>query len=469
MISANEIRNKKIADASNGYDKMEVNILLDEASDTIDAYVRQNEDLYHKMEVLANKIEEYRAEEDLIKTAIIKAEKTAEEIRSEAKQKADVVIKEASDKSTEILDAANAAKLEVEKAQTVANEQAEKIIATARETAAEIIRQKTEEGNAIIADAEKRANEAINSSKIVAQNILDQAKEISDDLVSKSKEEKEAYEILVDALKSDAKVFLENVKSLYNEQLEALNNAKLDHESEEKIESVENVNDLQEEVESLVSEMEEIESAIPSSITIDAPIADVQTEESAEEEIFEEVFEEIVRDKDFFENSGGGVTFSGGECMLQIDFLCEILKKCKENGIHTAVDTAGNVKWECFEKILPFTDLFLYDIKSMDPEIHRRYTGVGNELILDNLKILLHKGKHIWIRVPIIPSVNDSADNILKLKEFLAQNGNVEKIELLPYHRMCENKYNALNEAVQVFDVPEPKHMESLKKLICGS
>lgn len=294
MISANEIRNKKIADASNGYDKMEVNILLDEASDTIDAYVRQNEDLYHKMEVLANKIEEYRAEEDLIKTAIIKAEKTAEEIRIEAKQKAEFVIKEASDKSTEILDAANAAKLEVEKAQVVANEQAEKIIATARETAAEIIRQKTEEGNAIVADAEKKANEAINSSKIVAQNILDQAKEISDDLVSKSKEEKEAYEILVNALKSDAKVFLENVKSLYNEQLEALNNAKLDHESEEKIESVENVNDLQEEVESLVSEMEEIESAIPSSITIDAPVADVQPEEeSAEEEIFEEVFDEI--------------------------------------------------------------------------------------------------------------------------------------------------------------------------------
>ena len=98
----------------------------------------------------------------------------------------------------------------------------------------------------------------------------------------------------------------------------------------------------------------------------------------------DEVFSEIIKDKSYYENSGGGVTFSGGECMLQIDFLAEILKKCKENGIHTAVDTAGHIPFESFKKILPYTDLFLYDIKIFDTQKHKQYVGVGNELILEN-------------------------------------------------------------------------------------
>ena len=98
----------------------------------------------------------------------------------------------------------------------------------------------------------------------------------------------------------------------------------------------------------------------------------------------DEVFNEIAKDKTFYENSGGGATFSGGECMLQIGFLCEILKKCKENGIHTAVDTAGNVPWEYFEKILPYTDIFLYDVKAFSEDLHKRGTGVSNKLILEN-------------------------------------------------------------------------------------
>ena len=100
----------------------------------------------------------------------------------------------------------------------------------------------------------------------------------------------------------------------------------------------------------------------------------------------DEVFAEIIKDKSYYDNSGGGVTFSGGECMLQIDFLAEILKKCKENGIHTAVDTAGHIPFERFEKILPHTDLFLYEIKMFDSEMHKKYVGVDNELILENLK-----------------------------------------------------------------------------------
>ena len=105
----------------------------------------------------------------------------------------------------------------------------------------------------------------------------------------------------------------------------------------------------------------------------------------------EEVMRELLRDKCFYENSGGGVTFSGGECMLQIDFLSEILRECKTEGIHTAVDTAGNVPFSYFERILPFTDLFLYDIKAISAEKHKEGTGADNARILENAKRLSEK------------------------------------------------------------------------------
>lgn len=179
----------------------------------------------------------------------------------------------------------------------------------------------------------------------------------------------------------------------------------------------------------------------------------------------EEVFVQIIKNKDFFDNSGGGVTFSGGECMLQIDILYEILKLCKENGIHTAVDTAGNVGYSYFKKILPFTDLFLYDIKSMNNEIHKKYTGVDNYLILDNLKKLIKTEKQIWIRVPIVSGVNDNIDEMLRIKDFLSENGNVQKIELLPYHTMGENKYLALDKKLSKFDVVSDEKINELYKV----
>lgn len=293
MISADELRRRDISNSQNGYDKREVNALLEEAAETIEAYDNQSEELYHKMEVLASKIEEYRAEEDIIKTAIIKAEKTAEEIRVEAKDKKKAMLDDANAQAEAITQKAQQLKDEAEKINADSVEQAEKIIAEARERAAEILKEKTEEGNLIIANAEKKANEAINSSKVVAQNILDQAKEISTDLLEKSREEKEAYELLIEALKGDAKAFLESVKALYKEQLEILNNAKLESDSEIKAEKTETVVDLQQEVENLVSEMEEMESAIPASISIDEP----EEEESSEpEEAVEEIVEEIVEE-----------------------------------------------------------------------------------------------------------------------------------------------------------------------------
>ena len=179
----------------------------------------------------------------------------------------------------------------------------------------------------------------------------------------------------------------------------------------------------------------------------------------------DEVLREVLKDKKFYENSGGGVTFSGGECMLQIDFLAEILKACKENGVHTAVDTAGHIHYERFEKILPYTDLFLYDVKCFDSEKHKQYTGVGNELILENLKRLLAVDKSIWVRIPIISTVNDTVEELQCIKRYISSCGTPEKIELLPYHAMGEHKYAAINKEAQRFPVPTEEKMKQLKNI----
>ncbi len=177
----------------------------------------------------------------------------------------------------------------------------------------------------------------------------------------------------------------------------------------------------------------------------------------------DEIFAEVAKDKSFYETSGGGVTFSGGECMLQIDFLCEILKKCKADGLHTAVDTAGAVPWKSFERILAHTDLFLYDIKSPDSAIHRKFTGVPNELILENLAKLLQLGTAVWVRIPIIPDVNDSDAQFDALRRFFDRHGHPQKIELLPYHALGDHKYAALGMPAPHFAVPPTARLEALR------
>ncbi len=179
----------------------------------------------------------------------------------------------------------------------------------------------------------------------------------------------------------------------------------------------------------------------------------------------DEVLSEVIKDKAFYENSGGGVTFSGGECMLQIDFLTEILKKCKENGIQTAVDTAGHIPFESFEKVLPFTDLFLYDLKIFDSQKHKEYVGVGNEVILENLKKLLKLGAKVWIRIPVMADLNDSIEEMQEIKDFLFENGTPEKVELLPYHAMGENKYRAIGKEPTIFKTPAKEKIKELREI----
>ena len=181
----------------------------------------------------------------------------------------------------------------------------------------------------------------------------------------------------------------------------------------------------------------------------------------------EEVFKEVRKDKAFYNTSGGGVTFSGGECMLQINFLLELLRKCKEEGIHTAIDTAGNVPWESFEKVMPYTDLFLYDIKTANNDTHKKYTGVENALILENAAKLLGAGVRMWIRIPIIPGVNNSPEEIEEIRKFLIQNGYPEKLEILPYHSLGEHKYKNLGRPVPDFSEPQAIDLVDAEGLAC--
>ncbi len=179
----------------------------------------------------------------------------------------------------------------------------------------------------------------------------------------------------------------------------------------------------------------------------------------------DEVMAEVQKDTSFYNVSGGGVTFSGWECMLQPDFLAELLRKCKEQGIHTAVDTAGCVSWTSLEKVLPDTDLFLYDIKVMDSRMHKEHTGIDNALILENLQKLFQTGKDIIIRVPIIPGVNDREEEIRSIARF-AKNLGIKKVELLPYHGMGTYKYEALGVEPVCFTEPNAEAMEHLNTVL---
>ena len=146
-----------------------------------------------------------------------------------------------------------------------------------------------------------------------------------------------------------------------------------------------------------------------------------------------QVMDQVLADKAFYDKSGGGVTFSGGECMLQPEFLAELLRACRSAGISTAVDTAGCVPFERFERILPDTDLFLYDIKCVSPALHKAYTRVDNSRILENYRRLLAEKARVWVRVPVIPGFNDDPREMEKIRAFLAENPS-EKVELLAYH-----------------------------------
>jgi len=177
----------------------------------------------------------------------------------------------------------------------------------------------------------------------------------------------------------------------------------------------------------------------------------------------EEVIKEIEKDLVFYEESGGGVTFSGGEPLGQSEFLEELLNDCREKKIHTAVDTSGYISWEILDKISPKVDLFLYDLKIMDSKKHKKYTGVSNEIILENLKKLSSVHHNIFVRFPVIPNINDDYQNIKETGEFLSSL-KIAQVNLLPYHYIGIDKYRRLGRSYKLADT-QPLSEEKLSEV----
>jgi pyruvate formate lyase activating enzyme len=180
-----------------------------------------------------------------------------------------------------------------------------------------------------------------------------------------------------------------------------------------------------------------------------------------------QLMEEIKRDIPFYDQSGGGVTFTGGEPIFQREFLQKTLLACKQQEIHTIVDTSGYASWEGFELIYPLVDLFLYDLKLMDEFKHMQCTSVSNQIILDNLQKLSGAKAHIIVRIPLIPGVNDDGENIERSAKFLADLPYLDGVELMPYHNIGLAKYQALGMRYKLEDTKPAtrQHIEKVEKI----
>lgn len=183
----------------------------------------------------------------------------------------------------------------------------------------------------------------------------------------------------------------------------------------------------------------------------------------------EYVFREVKKDKIFYENSGGGVTLSGGEPLMQPKFAASILSLCKEDGIHTAIDTSGYATWEVIKEVFEYVDLVLFDFKEIDSRRHESITGVPNALILENAKRICREFRiPFFARIPVIPTCNDSIENMEAIAKFISNElGRQVRVFLLPYHRLGEVKYLRLEVTGRTFstDTPSEEHMEQIKRI----
>ncbi len=181
----------------------------------------------------------------------------------------------------------------------------------------------------------------------------------------------------------------------------------------------------------------------------------------------DELMNEIVKDRVFFEESAGGVTFSGGEPLMQHEFLIESLKECNALGIHSAVDTSGYTSEGVIDRVSSYADLFLFDLKLMNDDVHQKYTGVSNQIILKNLIELDQLGKKIIIRIPIVPEITDTNENLFAIRGFISYLNNVIEVNLLPYHRAGEGKYIKYGRENKMGDTisPERKNLENIRDI----
>jgi pyruvate formate lyase activating enzyme len=177
-----------------------------------------------------------------------------------------------------------------------------------------------------------------------------------------------------------------------------------------------------------------------------------------------QVLREILADRVFYDDSRGGVTFSGGEPLAQMEFLRAVLAECRRRAVHTAIDTCGFADRAGLLSVAALTDLFLYDLKFMDDTRHREFCGASNRTILENLRALAETGARIWVRVPVIPGVNDRPEDVGALAEFIAGLARVEQVNLLPYHRIGMHKFERLGQEYRLPDVtpPSPEHLQAV-------
>lgn len=185
----------------------------------------------------------------------------------------------------------------------------------------------------------------------------------------------------------------------------------------------------------------------------------------------QEVIDEVLKDKIFYENSGGGMTLSGGEPLCQYDFALELLMKAKENGLHTAVETCGFISRERLKKISEYTDLFLFDYKETNSDLHKEYTGVGNETVISNLELLNRLSKQIILRCPIIPGYNDREEHFSGICAIADRLENILHVELEPYHSLGNGKYTAVNRKAVEIKMPDEAQKNGWLSLIsekCG-
>ena len=181
-----------------------------------------------------------------------------------------------------------------------------------------------------------------------------------------------------------------------------------------------------------------------------------------------EVMDEVVKDLPYYLRSGGGVTLSGGESLLQPDFAVGILEACNDLGIHTAMESTGFAPFETIERYLEYLDLYLMDIKHMNPEKHKEFIGKSNERVLENAKRIAQKANELIIRVPVVPTFNDTEEEIRAIAEFAKSLNTVKELHLLPYHPYGSDKYKALgrNYTMSHITPPSNEHMQKLLAVV---
>jgi pyruvate formate lyase activating enzyme len=181
-----------------------------------------------------------------------------------------------------------------------------------------------------------------------------------------------------------------------------------------------------------------------------------------------QLLEEVEKDRAFFDESNGGVTFTGGEPMMQADFVAETAQLFKRNDLHLALDTTAYAKQEKFRRVVDKMDLILFDLKHMNDEKHFEFTGVGNQLIMRNLEYLIEEGKEILIRYPMMPGLNDDKKNLDEMLNYLKSKKSLNRIHLLPYHKIAAGKYKRLEMENKMKGIEEPNHkrVQEVKKYL---